>query len=203
MSADTAILSRSSDAALKLDFEMPLGEYAAITQKTAWASRHPWLMPSIGVAMIASAAFNAGLHYGADRAAHSWMFGMFSIYQIVVGWIIVTNFEFFAWINRKSIRGTARTRLELDSVGIRGMFEVDSPWEKRPAIKRINYIWRQIRKIHHPADCIVLEFHGGGTVMLPEIQFDTLDDMRRCLDWAERGLAEQKNKHRTPKPAAA
>ncbi len=202
MSADSAILSRSSGATLKLDFEMPLGEFAEITQKTAWVSRRPWLMPSFGVLMIALAAFSAGLHYGSDRVRHSWFIGLNAAVQIFWGWNFVTNNAFFGWINRKSIKGTAHTCLELDSIGIRGTCEVNSSWEK-PAIKRINYVWRQIRKIHHPTDCIVLEFHGGGTVMIPEIQFDMLDDMQQCLDWAEQGLVEQRKTKRATKPAAA
>jgi len=198
MSNDSAILSRSGGPAFTVDFEMPLADYGDLTLQAG----HPRFMTILGAAMITMAAFNAGLRFGSGKAGPFWVMELNCLLQIIMGWGFVTDNSLLRWLNRKMSKGMTRTRLELDAIGIRGTFEMDSPWQKRPEIKRINYVWRQVRQIHHPADCIVLEFHGGGTAMIPEIQFDTLDDMQQCLDWAEESL-EQQRRNRAHRSAAA
>ena len=199
MSNDLAILNRSGDVSLQLDFEIPTADYGDFWLK----ARHPRFMKLLGAGMITVAAFSAGLHYGVNKTGSVWFMELTFLVQIIMGWGFVTDNSVMRWINRKTSKGMTRTHLELDVGGVRGTIETDIPWQKRPDIKRINYVWRQVRKFHHPTDCIVLEFHGGGTVMIPDLQFDTLDDMQQCLDWAEQGLIEQRKMKRAMKPAAA
>jgi hypothetical protein len=199
MSSDSKILGRSSDPRIVLDFEMSTADWGDYTME----ARHPKYMTILGAAMIMMAAYNAGVHSGVNKTGSFWFMELSFLVQIIMGWGFVTNNSLIRWLTRKMSKGITRTRLELDALGVRGTFEMDSPCEKRPATKRINYVWRQVRKIHHPADCVVLEFHGGGTVTIPDIQFDTLIDLQQCLDWAEQSLAEQRDRKRTYKPTAA
>lgn len=207
MSADSAVLSERDSGAMKLDFELPLADYADIAQQVAWPwGKRPGLKAACGVLLAAQAAFSAGLHFSSTGPHHSWqnwLFGFTTLFQILFGWNIAANNALTRWLSRKSMRGVSDTRLELDSSGIRGTIETLSPFNRKGReAKHYNYGWRRIRDIHRPAGFILLEFHGGGTITIPEKAFASRHDKLRCLEWAERGLAEQQ-KQRSSRSTAA
>lgn len=193
MSADSAVQIDRQTGAMKVDFELPLAEYADIAQQVAW----PWakrsqLMAGCGVLLASLASFNAGLHIAsaASRATwQEWIFGFATVFQILLGWNMATNNSLTRWLSRKSMRGVTHTRLELDFSGIRGTLETPSPFNRNGReTKHYNYGWRRIRNIHRPAGFVLLEFHGGGTITIPEMAFASYDDMRQCEAWAESGV---------------
>ncbi|MFO1091840.1 MAG: hypothetical protein U0992_00805 [Planctomycetaceae bacterium] len=190
----TAMLSPSMTAEpIRLRFETTFAEQSRIMQQV-WTSRHPQLLIAGGVFMVATAAFNAGLQLGSDAGGFAWFFGLNGVFQICLGWNLLSNNALGNWLGRRFSRGVSRSDLALDANGIRGTFETPNPYGRSLEIKHIAYGWRKVRRIHRVADDLVLEFHGGGMVTLPARVFSSRDEQRQCLDWAEQGLAEQQRK---------
>ena len=197
MNSDSAILDPAGERVLTLDFEMPLAVYVDLTQELSWMSRHRLLVSSFGVFQVALGVLYTTEYFGSDRTDPTWVslargFGVF--FMIFYGWLMATNNELGYWLSRRFSRGVSHTELELDSDGIRGVFEYPSGWHKEPEVKHISYSWRKVRKIHRPSGYVLLEFHGGGTVTIPEREFETYGDVGQCLEWAEDGLAAQRKK---------
>src|SRR5690606_37007274 len=126
-----------------------------------------------------------GLHRGSQTAGHSWFIEFNSLVKILLGWNFATNNSLLNWLSRRLSRGVTHTTLEIDSSGIRGVLKSPTAWRKGPELKHLNYTWLKVRRIYRPAGYVMLEFHGGGTVPIPEREFATHDDLRQCLAWAE------------------
>lgn len=203
MSSDSAILDRSTEEVLRLDFELTGDEYQDLWRRISWSGRYWWAMPLGGVFIIAMVAFQAGVALGSQRG---WNWAVtFNVFTgLLIGLNALTNNGLARLLGaRLSRRWVSRTQLELDPTGIRGLIEFPSGWNPGPETKRINYTWRKVRKIHRLPEYVYLEFHGGGTVLIPETAFDTPDDVRQCVAWAEDGLAQQRPKMPVRNPAAA
>lgn len=182
-------------APIRLRFEMTFAEQLEIAQE-ARTSRYPLLLTATGALMIALAAFNVGMKLGSDSGGGDWSVWFGAVVHMFLGWNLLTNNSVVNWLTRLFSRGVSRSDLELDANGIRGTFEVPTPYRKGPEVKRIAYGWRKVRRIHRAGDDFVLEFHGGGMVTLPARVFGSRDERRQCLDWAEQGLAEQRQRVR-------
>lgn len=194
MSGDSAILDPAGEPVLKLDFEMPLAEHVDLVQQLTLNSRHRALAATGGVCMVALYAFSAGEHFGSDGSSSNWWHGIAALFMVFWGWILATNFAPMFWLNRRFSHGEIHTELQLDSNGICGLFRYRSGWQRDLKTKHISYPWRKVRKIHRPSGYVMLEFHGGGNVAIPERAFATYADVGQCLEWAQEGLAAQRKK---------
>lgn len=142
--------------------------------------RSRWISRIVGMSMLVLAI--VFLRYGIWI---SLLVGLLALNRLLgflpMAWLLMCVFG----------RWTVRTTLEFDETGIRGESQSESVRGWGSEKKRINHVWRRLRKLERFPHFLQLEFIGGSEVIIPYNAFTTLADVALCEAWAEGALRER------------